>query len=204
MDYSLVDELKQDLHNEKLETLWKKYHRFIYVLIALILLGTSGGVFYKQHKRSIAQEAGNAFFMAVYNNEQGKKKEAIAVLDELVNNTTSFAGAAAILRADIQQELGEDPIPGLEAALKQGKLDPVMKEVVGLQKARYAVGKGGVITTNDFPLLNYSAKELALVEALTKGDKQEADKQADALLNDAALPPLMRTRIQELKASRMN
>ncbi|MCD6034514.1 MAG: tetratricopeptide repeat protein [Rickettsiales bacterium] len=205
MNSTFIDELKQELRQDTMVSLWRKYKYVIYVAIVVVIVGTAGGVWWKSSNRTSQDTAGNAFFSTMNLIGQSDGAKGLTELDVLIKSNTGYAPFAVAKKAALLQEQGKNK----EAAevigtyLTSAKTDSLTKELLALQQARYllAVADAPAVTVPGSPKLQGMWEEYRALVALGKGDKTEAAKLLLALESDLTAPSSLRTRARDIAES---
>ena len=82
----LLNEIQEDIKQERLEKIWSKGKYYIFTLIALILIATGSFVWWKKEQDKIAQKIGDQYYNILSLIEEDKKDEAIIAIDEIINS----------------------------------------------------------------------------------------------------------------------
>jgi hypothetical protein len=94
----LIEEIKEDIKQEKLEKFWKDTGNYIIGGIVLIIAATAGNVAYKSYVTNKYESLGTKLYSA-YNSESANNKEkAITGYDSIAKNSDSSISAIANMR----------------------------------------------------------------------------------------------------------
>ncbi len=105
----LMNEIKQELKEEKYAALWKKYQNHIYSVILAVLVVTAGVSFWNRYQEGRRQEVAATYFNALQALEHKDQKIALNLLDEIpAQNRGGYKDLSRFLAAALLQEQGKE------------------------------------------------------------------------------------------------
>jgi hypothetical protein len=129
----LLDELKEDLHEERLQQLWKKYGSWVIGGVLTILGGTALGIAWQSWSTS-KQADYAATYVKAMSLESERLDEAVKLLEELSHRSSGFSllakfhlASKALKSGDVAQAQAH-----LRAVEDMGHLDPIYRDLAKL------------------------------------------------------------------------
>jgi len=105
----LVNEIKQELKEEKYAALWKKHQNHIYSIVLAILVVTAGISFWNRYQEGQRQEVAATYFNALQAIDHKNQKIALNLLDEIpAQNRGAYKDLSRFMAAAILQEQGKE------------------------------------------------------------------------------------------------
>ncbi len=105
----LVNEIKQELKEEKYAALWKKYQNHVYSIVLAILVVTAGISFWNRYQEGQRQEVAATYFNALQAIDHKNQKIALNLLDEIpAQNRGAYKDLSRFMAAAILQEQGKE------------------------------------------------------------------------------------------------
>ena len=105
----LMNEIKQELKEEKYAALWKKYQNHIYSGVLAILVVTAGISFWNRYQEGRRQEVAATYFNALQALDHKNQKIALNLLDEIpAQNRGAYKDLSRFLAAAVLQEQGKE------------------------------------------------------------------------------------------------
>lgn len=135
----LCQEVDQALYDEKLQNLWKKYHKALFALVALIILGTIGIEMWLGYRHNRQMTESDTYEKAAILNAQGKTDEALAVYDQLIDSSSSdYKTLAQMRKIGILQEQDQqaEALQQLQALQADSSVTPVLHDALTLALVR--------------------------------------------------------------------
>ena len=206
----LFDEVNEEVRREQLKKLWDKYSIYLIGLALLIIAGVGGWRGYQYLEAKKAAEAGAAFDRAVELAEQNKHAEAEAAFADLaakapygyrilarLRTAAEVAARDKAAAAKMFDDIASDGSVGApERDLARIRAAQLMLETATypdlLRRLEPAAGKDGAF--------RHSARELLALSAWRANDAAAARQWLDAIANDGATPPGLRSRAEALQA----
>ncbi len=207
----LIKEVDEDLRQERLESMWKRYGGLFVGASALVVVAVAGFQGWNAWDAKQRQQSSVHFNEAIQLIEQGKRDQAQTILGKLVaDGTSGYRVLAELKLADLRQEAGD---LGAAAALYEkvaaSGAEATYRDVARL-KAAYLKLDGAdpaAIVTLAEPLAvessawRHSAREILALAAAKKGDGAKAADIYRKIADDQAAPQGLRTRAAEMLAA---
>lgn len=208
----LIDEIKAELHEERLAKIWKRYGNLIIGAAVAIVALTGIGVWYKNHQASVVANQGNHFYEVT--NALGTKAgdNTLNALENMYKkDKDSFAALAGLKRAALLANNGKtaDAITAYRTLAADKHIPTELRQLAALNYISYrangdvaAINEEEIsdmlkeLTATDSPW-RYSAKELEALIALRLGDTQKASTLYTELADDLSAPVSIRRRARE-------
>jgi hypothetical protein len=104
-----MNEIKQELKEEKYAALWKKYQNHVYSAILTILIITAGISFWNRYQDGRRQEVASTYFNALQALQHKNTKVALNLLDEIpAQDGGSYKDLSRFIAAALLQEEGKE------------------------------------------------------------------------------------------------
>ncbi|MDA0781576.1 MAG: hypothetical protein PQ612_04285 [Rickettsiales bacterium] len=207
----LIDEIKEDIKQERLTKLWQDTGTYIIGGIILTIAVTAGNVFYKSYKKSKYENLGTELYSAYVKESINEPDKSIDAYDNIAKNSdTNISAIADIRKAALLDKAGKNDLAiQLYKDISENNSYPIeFRELAEILYLRNAIEFS---EQNDISLINrledisksngpfrYSAKEMlafALYESLQYND---AKKLFTELSEEEATPATMRSRANEM------
>lgn len=105
----LMNEIKQELKEEKYAALWKKYQNHIYSAILAILVVTAGVSLWNRYQEGQRQEVAATYFNALQAIDHKNPKIALNLLDEIpAQDRGAYKDLSRFMAAALLQEQGKE------------------------------------------------------------------------------------------------
>lgn len=192
----LWKEIEEDIRNENTERLWRNFGKAMVRVSIAVLIGTVGGVVWKNHTQSVGMERTAQFIKGTDKIAERDYKGAIAAFDALDGGLESTHGAmAAIVKAHANDSLGQPELSAkIYGELAKAPANSANEAFVSLASLA-ASGQGDVSTApeKDAPFY-YARSEQRAWQLLAQGKKEEAVATLASLKDDATAPRSLRLR----------
>lgn len=187
----LFREIEQDIRNERWQRLWHSFGKAMVAISLAIVLGTAGGVAWKDWRKSRAEERTDRLLRAVERMEAGDYKGGIGLFDATIEDDASPYAEMALLRKAGAQALGKDEKSAAAtyetlAARRAGGEARVFVELGALMAGKPMPAKDAVF--------NYTGRTAEAWRLLDAGKKDEAVAMFAALRDDKDAPVSLRQR----------
>ncbi|MCE3233525.1 MAG: hypothetical protein K0R98_1782 [Rickettsiaceae bacterium] len=203
----LIDEIKEDLQQEKYAQLWHKYSNYIIGFLVAIVLSTVVFVWWKNHSSSKSEELGNDLYRA-FVTEKGKNPEASLDLYKAIEQKGGAAASVASLREAglLLSSDKNDEALAIYKSISDGKSPDEVKDLAYILYAYNSIetsdnaeilAKLKSMTEKD-SAFKYSAKELIAFYEFRLGKYDEAKKLFQELSDDMYTPAKMKARSGEM------
>src|SRR5262245_54211601 len=140
----IFNEIEEDLRQERMARLWKRFAPLVIGAAVLVVLGVGGWRAYDWYSTKQAREAGGRFHEAIQLSAEGKQKEAEAALDALAKDAP--AGYAILARFRAASELATTDKPGaaarFEAIAQDISVPALLRDLARIRAALILVDTG--------------------------------------------------------------
>jgi hypothetical protein len=208
----IFHEVEEDVKRERYEKLWKAYGKYLIAVLAAVVLGTAGTVFWRDYQRGQREAESERFTAALALVQAGRNADAANAFAELADEAgAGYRVLALFQRASAQ--LGSGDTAGAVATYDRiaddGGASAVLRDLGRLLAARALLdtAPAGEVEARLAPLRadanpwRHSARELTAVLALKAGDVAAAREGFQALADDLSAPSTTRARAAELLAA---
>jgi hypothetical protein len=205
----LIDEIKEDLQQEKYAKLWNKYSNYVLAAIIVVILSTAGAVWWKSHNSAKSEEAGNEVYKAFANEKSGKADAAIELYSTIMQNNKGAAAAVAGLRkANLLMNSGkvDDALVAYKAVADDRNSPEELRDLGSLLYGYNAINNADNADAvarldkmaNGNGAFKYSAKELLAFNNFSTGKIDDAKKLFSELKVDPGTPAKMKERCGQM------
>ena len=203
-------EVEEELRQEKLQTLWKRYGAYLIALLVLIVGAIGGYKFYKSWQADQAGASGDKYTSALVLLSENKIAEAAPLLAELSEEGHgSYPVLARIQQAASLAKSGKktEALASYDAIAGDASVDATFRDLAGIRAAFLAVGSASVgeITervgglANDDGIWRHTAKEIIALSQYGAGEYTKADETYDAIMADPAAPARLKSRAEIMR-----
>lgn len=204
----IFNEIEDDMRQERMAKLWKRFGPVVVAVAVLIVVGVSGWRAWDWYSAKQAQEAGTRFDAALQLATEGKQKEAEAALDALAKDAP--AGYSILARFRGASELAAIDKAGaaarFEAIAQDISVPSLLRDLARIRAALVLVDTGSQadVASRVEPLASagnswrHSAREILALAAWKAGSLDETRRWAEELIIDPETPPGVRARGQLL------
>jgi hypothetical protein len=207
----LIEEIKEDIKQEKLEKFWKDTGNYIIGGIVLIIAATAGNVAYKSYVTNKYESLGTKLYSA-YNSESANNKEkAITGYDSIAKNSDSSISAIANMRqASLLAEEGKkNDATQIYKDISDNRKNPIeirqLAEILYLKNAIKFTEKKDISLINRLEDISksegpfkHSAKEMLAFILYDNMEYVEAKQLFKELSEEEFTPSRMRNRAMEM------
>ncbi len=202
-------EVSEELKQEKLLQVWKRYGRLVTGLAVIVLLAVSGWQWRQSEIRKEQALWGDQFAAALVLAQKGKAKEAAAAFEALANKSEGGYGGLARLRQASQLAKAGDLVGAArayDALANDSDARPAFRKVATLLWALHSLGKADPkavrarlkpLTATGSPW-RHTALELTALYARKGGDVKGARALFKQLSKDKTAPAAIRGRAAEM------
>lgn len=183
-------ELEEDIREERIVNLWRKYGNYIIGLALLIVIGTSTYVLWQHMKNKAQIKRHLSFSQAVELVTQGKKEEALKIFHNLAEEGGGYAKLAQLYEASLLS----NPELLYKKISQENVADPALSKLPKVLMAARALDKPEVLTSLEPLTAPHNAwaplsLELLALANLKKGDQTNAAKLYIRILKEKTLTP---------------
>jgi hypothetical protein len=205
----IFQEVDEELRRDKATEVWTRYGRYIIAAAVFVVVATASYVGWKQYRLQQQTAYGERFALALTLIQGKKPADALEALGGLAEDAGIGYGTLARFRA-AAVKTGEGDRAGAAAIYdviaKDGKVDPLYAKLADLYyvMATLETGDPDTLAARLEPLLaadgpwRFSARELAALIALRKGDLEKARTNYTVLADDPKTPTGARGRAAEM------
>jgi hypothetical protein len=208
----IFHEVEEDVKRERYEKLWKAYGKYLIAVLAAVVLGTAGTVFWRDYQRGQREAESERFTAALALVQAGRNADAANAFAELANEAgAGYRVLALFQRASAQLSSGDTAgaVATYDRIVDDGGASAVLRDLGRLLAARALLDTApmGEVEARLSPLRadanpwRHSARELTAVLALKAGDVAAAREGFQALADDLSAPSTTRARAAELLAA---
>jgi len=207
-------EVDEDLQQENMARLWKRYGLFVIGGAVAIVIGTASWVFYKQSEKEAHAQRAESFFVALQDARDQTPADGLAVLDNLAQNAPDgFAYLAALQAGDAAHAMGNvsRAIESYERLERNPEAPALFRDMAALRAIQITMNQDGVDLTAlrdrldglaaDGRPYRYSARENMVMILLENGDEPGAKRLLEKLIDDPITPQGIRGRSTQLLES---
>lgn len=212
----LIDEIREDMKEERYAELWKRYGNFAIGGAIGIIAITAAFVWFGSHKQSSTEEVASHYYAISYDIAKKPKEEVLQQLQDMYEEDKgSFSALAGLKRASLLKnndrvseavslygEIAEDSSLPEEFQLL-AELIYVSYKVDGDIKAvnEEDLEKRFERLTGDKSPWKFHAKEQQAILALKLGDKEKAATLYQDIMSDFSAPASIRERASNIAKS---
>lgn len=207
----LIKEVDEELRQEQLETLWKRYGNLIIGTAIALVVAVAGGQGWTTWQAKERQASSTRFAEASRLLEQGSRDQAMEMLGKLsVDGTEGYRILSEMKLGDLKQQAG-DPVgaAAIYERVAASRVDEVYRDLAVLKAAylKLDTGDAGQIDKMVEPLAvessawRHSAREVMALAALKRGDTAKAVELFRKVADDPAAPQGVRARAAEMLAA---
>lgn len=208
----LIREVDDDLRQENLQKLWKKYGGLLIGGAVAIVAGVAALQGWQVYQKNQAQAASQRFGAAILQLDTGEKAKGVEALQSLaVEGNAGYRLLAEMKMAQMKVEDGDNAAAiGLyEKVAGDSGVDGVYRDLASLKAAYLKLSAGQVdgLEARMAPLAaesnpwRHSAREILALVALKAGDTAKARDWLRKVADDVAAPSAIRGRAAELLAA---
>ncbi|MEM9682571.1 MAG: tetratricopeptide repeat protein [Pseudomonadota bacterium] len=205
----IFQEVEEELRRDKAAQYWTRYGRYIIAAVVLIVVATGTYVGWTEYRLQQQTSYGERFAVAMSLIQEQKPGEAIDALGALAEDaSTGYATLARFRAAGLKMEQGDrnGAAAIYDAIAKDGSVDSLYAQLANLYFVLGMLDTGDYVDLTDrlTPLLaddspwRFSARELAALLELQKGDTAKANEYYTTLADDPQTPTGARARAAEM------
>lgn len=207
----LIDEIKEDLHRERLGNLWVEYGKWVVVLAVVIILATAGKVWWVDRIHGQQEALGKQYYQAIDILRQDKSAEAQPLFASIEKaDNSGYPVLASFKRAAMLLEEGktDDALAVYKTVAANQKIDAALRDLAALLAVNleitYHKADNKTVETELAKLSRpesawrFSAKELEALHAMDQGNKTLALELYTSLSQDYMAPHHLKQRATEM------
>lgn len=207
----IIDEIKEDIKEERVANLWKNYGHYIIICAIAIVIGTAGKVWWNHRTVTEQQRLGKEYYAALKQMEAGDFDKAMPALEKLSHGgTKGYSAVSYLMLAGNLAESGN--IEGAEkqykACIADEKGDTALRELCRVFLVSQSLEQGPGDEKEFIGHLNklneasnpwyYTGRELKAAYALKKEAWKEAYDIFHAISTDDAAPASLKNQAHEM------
>ncbi len=209
----ILDEIKEDLRNEKAQKFWNKYGRMIMVALALFVGGTALVSGYKQYAEYRATKDASEFSTAIDLIDGQSRDEALKKLSQMGSEASAgYKTLALFSKANVLYKAGDKvaAAAAYDDLSKTSGVDALYRELatvysvsiqMDLDKPDYtAMDKRLEPLTQTGHPWRFSALELQGLIAMQQGDSKKAKEIFNRIVADLNAPSTIKMRAQRVSS----
>ncbi len=204
-------QVDEDVRQEQLLKLWRKYGNFVIAVVVVVVIGLSGSTFWKQYRTNQRLAESAQFAAALDLLTVGQPALAAQRFAALADDAGAGYSALARLReAEALAAAGDSDgaLAALDRLAADDRADRALRDLASLIAVLQlidsappdALGQRLEPLMQDGSLWRASARELGGLIALRRGETGRAREMFAGLAEDASAPPAVRQRAAELLA----
>lgn len=204
-------EVDEDLRNDNLVRLWKRYGSYVIGLAVVVVLGTGGYSFWQRQVESHRLERGRAFLAAADKVGPGDNKAAMAEFASIGNTDDGYGMLARFRLAGLKARSGDQAgaVSIYDTLAADGSIGAPFRDLATILAVEHSLDSGdpAALTQRLQPLTadgnpwRYSALELSGLLARRAGDTKRAIELFSKLSDDQKAPQNTRARAAEVLAA---
>jgi len=205
----IFQEVDEELRRDKAAEYWTRYGRYIIAAAVFVIAATAGYIGWKEYRLQKQTALGERFAVALSLIQEKKPADALEALGGLAESADiGYATLARFRAAAVKAGEGDrdGAVAIYDAIAKDGRVDPLYAKLADLYfvMGMLETGNPDELAKRLEPLLaadspwRFSARELAALVALRKGDAAKARESYTVLADDPKTPPGARARAAEM------
>jgi hypothetical protein len=206
-DDSFVREVNEELRQDQMKALWRRYGLLAIAAVVLIIAGTAGYVGWNYWSEQQANRSGDQFSQALQLANQGRTDEALQALRQLeADGFGAYPVLARMRAATVMAEAGdfEEAIAAFDAVAADSSVPGSIRDMARLRAALLLVDHGSYddVASRAEPLsddaneLRHSAREAMALAAWGEQDYENALRLFELIVEDPAAPTNTRQRAE--------
>lgn len=207
----LIREVNDELKQDKLHEIWKKYGNYIIAFVVLLIGATATIEGYKSWKSSVEAKEAKEFVSAISDADNLEMDAAITSFEKISNSArTDFKDLAKLQIANIYLKNSkiEEAITVLEEIYNDKSVDNTLRNVAAIKLVSHTIDTADAdeirkmlepmtIDTNSF---RYAAKEMLALLELREGNLEGSKAIYEELTSDTLVAAGIKKRADEMLA----
>ena len=205
----LIEEVSEDLHNEQILNMWKKYKYLIVGSVILMIASLAVVEGYFSWQRKVRLSESDIYEQAAVLNAQGKTEAALAKNDSLKNGRTGYRYLAQMRRAGILFDEGKDAeaLAILNQLRQDKKVPEVLRASAALGYVSHQIETGNVqelqAVLNPYMTVGNqwygTAVEMSVLLLIREGQTEKAEKMLEEALSMTGISATTKERLSVMK-----
>ncbi len=210
-DDSLIREVNEELREEQMMKLWKRYGNYVVGVAVLIVVIVAGNQIWKNYDISTRTAESDQYFTAQQLAAAGNNAEALNAMKALAGSASSGYGVLAKFQeAALLVETGNSAGAAMlyQQIARETIGDVALSGLANILAAMVEVNAGGydraamefrlsTLAEENHPY-RHSARELLAIIAMEHSDTEKANTALNTLINDKSAPQNLRVRAEKL------
>lgn len=210
-DQLFIDEVNEELKQERAAAFWKKYGRFIIIAVVGVLVAVGGHQYWRSSQKKAAEQASVDFAQASQLLAAGKTKDSLAAFQAIAAKKGGYAWLARLQAAAIMAKSGDrkGAVAAYRSLAQDTGADPVFKDVatvlwgltgLGIEKPDTMIAALAPLRAEN-QRWRFTAREITALYEIRADRKAKALALFKALAADKAAPAALRVRANEMIAA---
>lgn len=212
----LIDEIREDIKEERYAELWKRYGNLAITGAILIILATAVIVWFSAHHQSANEEVAADFYAISYSVNDLSREETLSKLKDISEKQDgTFATLAALKQAAILNQAGKaaDAAHIYKEIADNGDASIEFLSLANLLYVSHAIdgdlkaidtddinARLETLTSNDGPWKFHAMEQQGLL-ALRLGEREKAASIFEEIATDFSAPASLRARAEQIAQS---
>lgn len=202
-----IREVDEEVRRDRMQALWQRYGALAIAVVVAVVLGTAGGVGWRQYQESQQQQQALRYSEAEQLLLAGNEIDAAARFAEIAEGSGGVALLARLREAEALTRAGEHQAAqqALERLADAGGTDRVYRDLGHLLSQLRAIDGEAAAAADRLEAFaapgqpwRHSARELGALAKLESGDVAGARRMLAELVDDPEAPGRLRRRAGEL------
>lgn len=207
----LLDEVRDDLKDEQVFRLIKKYSSFVFTLMAAIIIGVALKLWWLSYNENKSYKEGGDFITALMKVQSRNTTDGIKMFDELANSgSTNYAALAGLHVAayNLHNQQSDKAIARYGALYDNSKYADILRQYSLLMQIKGELNKAGADKVKLRDQLNaylkkdavfkYTATELLAMLYIDAGEDDKARAELVVIKDATEAPVTMRERAEQM------
>ena len=198
-DDSFIREVDEELRSDRMQSIWKRFGKYIIALAALIVVGTAADRGYDYWSSSKASKSGDTFLAALNLAREGQQEEALTALRQLEKEGYgSYSVLARMRAATVLVDTGDfqAAISDFSTIGNDGSVPASVRDIARIKAGYLLVDHGSYedvaaqvekLSGGENPM-RHSAREALGLAAWKAGDYAKAREWFDLIAGDTGVP----------------
>lgn len=202
----LLNDIKQDMREERLVSLWRRLRTPLITLVVFILVATAGWTWYQQYRHSRHADDSLQLARAKRLDQEGKTDQALQILQQ-VNKTATYQALAGLEMGSIyyRDDQLNAAIKAYQAVAQNQQTDPILRDFGRFMQARIQIDREDPLLLRNLlePLIDrsvwaLSAREMLALVAVREDRLSEARRHLKVIQDNGTTPGPMQDRVEKI------
>lgn len=207
----IIDEVKQELSEENVHRLIKKYSPLIFGMMVAIIIGITAGLWWKSYRADKIHQDGGQYLKAILEMKTYKPDEAIKTFETIANNNTTYGvfaglniGAFKYFKKDYAESQKwysgiSDNSSNEQSFRELAELMKIKAMIANDANAELSI-KALETYIKHNPTYKNSAEELLAMLYIQNNKPEKANEVLNLLVTDTTAPNTIKERAEQLLA----